>query len=627
MKHWHKYLLLAWVPILLAFVFLPKTASATYQANNLIDDYIFVNKSTMGATDIQSFLNGKNGGIRNYSENGKSAAQIIYDSAQAYNLNPQVILATMQKEQSLVTDQNPSQAQINCAMGYDSCASHNSFLSQVDAGTWQLRYNSEASSGRAWGGVPASSYRCGNPSSLYSAGLYPGNSVTFTNPGGTPRTFVIANAATASLYCYTPYVGPYSETGYSGSYNFVVSFEAWFGPSTGEGYTLVISDTYTQSGGDLRQWVIQKGKRYYVAPDIKQAWGLPDQPTPMDHSYLGLLPDGPNLDRLMRPTGTLDVYFVDGGKCYKVRSPDMLSAWNFNPAAILNVSVGLGRVPTNSGNLTYSVKAASNDTVFLVDGGSKRRYANTNVLAAWEGGSLTHLVISDTYLQAMGQAADITGTKAIYGGHYFLMNEGRAFVTVDSNVAGAWGIDGSALQLNRDISPEFVPYNMLTRFVRAVLPNDSRLFVVENGVLYYLSPDHAGNLGLTASTPRMAISPEAITPSISPWSWVMVHDSSSKQYVIDGGTKRAFNPDGQVQNSWTANGSVTTPQVTNGFLNLLPNNANIERGIKGSAAPAYVVEGITKRWIRSPSTAALYAPIMQVSDALLNALPTGADIN
>ena len=87
----------------------------------------------------------------------------------------------------------------------------------------------ELSSGNSWWGYSPSQYPCLNSNSLYSAGLLPGNTVTFSDPGGTAETVTLANAETATLYCYTPYVGPASLTGYSGSYNFVYYFQLWFG--------------------------------------------------------------------------------------------------------------------------------------------------------------------------------------------------------------------------------------------------------------------------------------------------------------------------------------------------------------------------------------------------------------
>ena len=227
-----------------------------YNPSSLITDEVFTNTSTMNASEIQAFLINENSGLKNMSfvvscnpttpispygfsyypncGTTQTAATIIYEAAQAYGINPQVILSTMQKEQSLVNTPDPTSSQLNCAMGYTSCVYDQSFFSQVDNGTWQLRENIELMEGNSWWGYSPSNYLCaqGN-SSFYSTGLMPGNTVTFFDSGGTPETITLANAATAALYCYTPYVGPISVTGYNGSYNFVESFEEWFGSTQG----------------------------------------------------------------------------------------------------------------------------------------------------------------------------------------------------------------------------------------------------------------------------------------------------------------------------------------------------------------------------------------------------------
>jgi hypothetical protein len=249
-------------PVVLAAFFVfnspPASADLPYDSNNLMSDQIFTNSSSMNWIDIQNFLNAQNSGLKNYSDvencstiktpysfnyyphcgSSVSAAVIIYDAGQAYGVNPQAIIATLQKEQSLITTPNPSASQINCAMGYSSCSGFSGFFSQVDNGTWQFRTYIELMNNRNWWGYSPSSYPCKNATSLYSAGLYPGNMVTFANPGGSARTVTLANSATAALYCYTPYVGPYNQTGYSGSYNFVISFEQWFGSTTSPGISL-----------------------------------------------------------------------------------------------------------------------------------------------------------------------------------------------------------------------------------------------------------------------------------------------------------------------------------------------------------------------------------------------------
>lgn len=226
--------------ILITLLSFTKAVQATYTASNLIDNVVYTHSGSMNQNQIQSFLAGKGSYLAGYSSysardgGNVPAAQIIAEAASDYAINPQVILATLQKEESLVTDPSPSASQLNFAMGYGcpdsgSC-SHPGFYTQVDFATWQLRYNYEAINGRAWGGHAASEYPCKTASRYYSPGLYANTNVTFYNEAGSAYTsFVIANAATASLYCYTPHVGPYSLTGYSGSYNFVTNFESWWG--------------------------------------------------------------------------------------------------------------------------------------------------------------------------------------------------------------------------------------------------------------------------------------------------------------------------------------------------------------------------------------------------------------
>lgn len=225
-------------------------ANAAYNSNNIIDDYKFTEYTSMDQNAIQAFLQARGSYLATYVDPqvNQSPAQIIRDAAWDFGLNPQVIMATLQKEQSLITNPNPSASNIRSAMGY-ACPTTGScdpslagFYNQVRNGGWQLRFNYERAggnnstwtgpSGAVWGN-PNISYPCRNPTSLYSTGLFAGRSVTFyahTN-GQAYASVSIENRATASMYCYTPHV--YNPSGvpvyYSGSYNFVTFFEQFFG--------------------------------------------------------------------------------------------------------------------------------------------------------------------------------------------------------------------------------------------------------------------------------------------------------------------------------------------------------------------------------------------------------------
>jgi len=225
------------------FLALPRTASAQYVQNNLIDDSIFLNAASMNQSQIQTFLNDRGGYLARYTTySGRDSAtvpasQIIYEAAQDYGVNPQAIMATLQKEQSLITATNPTASQLNYAMGYgcpdsSGCSTtYPGFFNQVDNATWQLRFNLERARGNNTWWNSAYHYACGGTTRYYSTGLYAGRYVTFYNDYGTAyQSFTINDAATASLYCYTPHAYPgSSQEYYSGSYNFVTSFEQWFG--------------------------------------------------------------------------------------------------------------------------------------------------------------------------------------------------------------------------------------------------------------------------------------------------------------------------------------------------------------------------------------------------------------
>jgi len=122
------------------FASIPKSAFASYDGGNLIDDAVLLNASSMNADDIQNFLKNMGSGLATrtfnfncaatdaseiYYQNagapcGKTvlASQIIYYASKIYNVNPQAVLVMLQKEQSLITTANPTNWQINQAMGY-----------------------------------------------------------------------------------------------------------------------------------------------------------------------------------------------------------------------------------------------------------------------------------------------------------------------------------------------------------------------------------------------------------------------------------------------------------------------------------------------------------------------------
>lgn len=250
-------------------------SAADFNAGNIIDDSVFYNKNAMTADQIQAFLNnlmpncypyGQSAVsgftppyvcLKDYHENittgetsfekgggafsgGTSAAQIIYNAAQEYGINPQVLLVLLKKESlgPLTSDTWPVKSQYKFAMGYacpdsgpDNTAncdsSKSGFYKQIRAAAWQLKYYKDHPNDYR--------YRIGWNDIQYSP----------NTACGTKRVN-IENIATLSLYIYTPYtpndaaLANYPGTVNCGAYgnrNFFMFFSEWFGSTRGDVFT------------------------------------------------------------------------------------------------------------------------------------------------------------------------------------------------------------------------------------------------------------------------------------------------------------------------------------------------------------------------------------------------------
>jgi hypothetical protein len=246
---------------------LPGAASA-FSPTHLMDDGVFDNNVTMGQPQIQAMVDGTDGKLPapsaclrtyqtpnfffdgtvwhygdittndttdpNYSHRwnvsyGPSmilASQAIYQSAHQWGMNPQVLIATLEKEESLVAGTSCDAWRYNSAMGYgcpDSggCnAKYAGFSRQILWAGWQLKFSKERALGNtSWDGDGDITYvgymtqgtfkRCASCTANYYDG---GATIDGTR-------IVLETGTTASLYTYTPHLGQ----------AFPGIFERWFG--------------------------------------------------------------------------------------------------------------------------------------------------------------------------------------------------------------------------------------------------------------------------------------------------------------------------------------------------------------------------------------------------------------
>ena len=269
----------------------PAHANTAFNQNNLMDDGVFTNSSSMSAAQINAWLNSNfpqscistNNGFSAPDPTGYSpsagftyganvsAGQVIWDAAQAYGINPQVLLATLQKESSVVSGDASYHCQyINTAMGYGcpdsgSCptnpATMSGFSKQVIHAAWLFMFGEQRSQGNtSWNIQKTNQPQSGDvwnnsddPLTCYGGPMTQGTfkrCSTDSSPVFYDGSYTIdgtgiqiQTGSTAALYWYTPH--------FSGNQNFDTIFQNWFGslyvPSYG---WQILNTTYNGSSSN-----------------------------------------------------------------------------------------------------------------------------------------------------------------------------------------------------------------------------------------------------------------------------------------------------------------------------------------------------------------------------------------
>jgi hypothetical protein len=310
--------LLAFSSLLMTVVLAPSAhavSASDWQAGRIIDDTLFTNPNGMTVDQIQDFLNryvGTSGngvpgqcdtnGVRlsefgggtraeygasrgnpapftclkdfyevpkinpgpgipanNYGgkpipAGAKSAAQLIWDAAQRYSINPKVLLVTIQKESAgpLTTDDWPFLKQYTYAMGAhcpDSGPGGSANCDEDYAG-FSLQISESARLFR---------YYLDNMNQSWWPYKKPGNNNVLYHPNSAcgSSNIYITTRATAALYTYTPYqpnqaalnnlYGTGDSCSAYGNRNFWRIFSDWFGSTTRPNGEISISGALSTS--------------------------------------------------------------------------------------------------------------------------------------------------------------------------------------------------------------------------------------------------------------------------------------------------------------------------------------------------------------------------------------------
>ena len=308
MKHLNKIVL-----IFIVFgLFLPGQKAMAVDFNNgyIISDSDLTDYGAMDLAEIQLFLEKKNSGLASrkfLNKDGieRTAPEIIWQAAIDYKISPKFLLVLMQKEQSLVEDETPTQKQFDWAMGFGVCDGcdpdsdgvviFKGFGTQIDRAAFQHRYYLD---NKTLGWLKK------------TGGTYTIDGIKVT----------IANQATANLYNYTPHI--------HGNYLFWKIWNRWFFQKYPDGSLLQIEN-------EKGVWLIQNGqKRPFLS---KSAFLSKHQfkdvvvvgKIELDKYELGNPIKFPNYSLLRTPLGNSFMLIDD--QLRKFESNDVIKTIGFNP--------------------------------------------------------------------------------------------------------------------------------------------------------------------------------------------------------------------------------------------------------------------------------------------------------
>lgn len=214
-------------------------AEVVFDPSDLLSDEEFLDVSAMTREELNQFLQrGFLGSFVTEDVHGVPvyASQIIWDAAQEFGLNPKFLLVLLQREQSLIEDDLPTQDQLDWAMGYavcDDCAKNDPRIQKFKGFGNQVYYAAKR--------IRESYLTDLEDRGFTESGVGPGIEAKIDG------TIVVpVNKVTSALYTYTPHL--------HGNKNFVMIWNRWF---TRDYLTGTLLQDRTTGG----IWLIQQGVR------------------------------------------------------------------------------------------------------------------------------------------------------------------------------------------------------------------------------------------------------------------------------------------------------------------------------------------------------------------------------
>lgn len=363
----------------LGVIFTPISSVFAFNPNYVLSDTELTDPFALDRNQIQAYLD--RGYLGTYSTTDfagvtRSATDIILRAAQMHGVSPKFLLVLLQKEQSLVEDDEPTQKQLDWATGYavcDDCAMDDpaiqrwkGFGKQINSAALQFTE-----------GYLADIAATGSTQGKYGPDL----PVRIDSTTVTPE-----NAATAALYAYTPHI--------HGNKNFAAIWERWFGTEYPSGSLL-------QVVGEDGVYLIQYGyKRPITSKSALLSRFNPDLIIPVSQTALNNYPDGtpisfPNYSILKDEDGA--IYLLTDDKLRHIQTMEAFRSIGFTEDEIVSITneeragYDLGE-PITGATVAPTGKLYTlnqNKAVYYVQDGKRHAIVDPAILAARFGSAVS----------------------------------------------------------------------------------------------------------------------------------------------------------------------------------------------------------------------------------------------
>ena len=315
-----------------------------------------------------------------------TAAEVIYEIANACGINPKVLIVTLQKEQGLVSSTRPTEYMYRAAMGFGCPDSDPGICGKVFTGLFNQVYR--AAKQFRWYGNPQGSFTYWKPGRTVSMRYHPKASCGSTQ-------FPLKSQATANLYYYTPYTpnaaalrnlyGTGDSCSAYGNRNFWRFFHDWFGSPIGGGYLLKADGTETFLISDNKKYLVQDSRLFAALRPLGPLGEISKE-------YLDSFETAGTMGQLVRNRDNNQVFLLVDGVRYLVS--DCAVALQYGQSCDTAIPITSAQV-----------------NVF-VDGGALTRLVSSGGSRYWIDSARARVLVGDLALDMVG-ARGVPETKLV----------------------------------------------------------------------------------------------------------------------------------------------------------------------------------------------------------------------